>query len=451
MLNLVRNMKGYMKSKGIKFKSIIMVAIVMFAASGCTRKVSINKDDFIKQPSTTQEETSSMPKPKPSPDYTKDGGVAEYTQLEDGTYEYNGRIYTHKNIMSGIMPGTNHRSTIVALANWEYYNFDSYAQLIIENNKIDYATVMNDYKVVELYHHDNALLNGRYISEKEGDSLFIELSEGYVAFWDFENVLNEDDVEYYMSSVEPGLSYRVDCRYMIVGDIIELYTNPARPNITIVDDVTLEYNGVKYVYEENSAKEEFRVVNKTGYPQYDKLIELIVNIKDTSEYPREVYEENGICYIFGAYDTFESIGFYLVDLDGDGVEELLLGENGYKSPSGIIYMIYTIRDGELVKVCSGGERDTYMLCEGNYIMEDLSGGAAYGATAYYTFEDSKLKLKEAVVYDGYYDPDNPRFLCTESLDVATGVHITNEEAAAIHDKYQERLIEFTLFARPEYK
>lgn len=432
-------------------KSVLigMIGTMLLTTVGCTREVSLDKDSFIKQPETTEEASTSGVKPTVKPDYTKDEGAVEYTQLEDGTYEYNGVIYTHKNIMSGIMPGTNHRSTIVALANSEKYYFDIYAEDILLYNKINYSNING--VVVELHHHDNALLDGRYISEKEGDSLYIELSEGYVSFWDFENVLTEEDMEYHMSSVEPGLSYRVDCRYMIVGDSIELYTNPARPNITIVDDITLEYNGVKYVYEEYSSKEEYRVVNKTGYPQYDELIDLIINIKDTNEYPGDVYRESGICYIFGMYNTFERSGFYLVDLDGDGIEELLLGDNGVKSPNGMVYMIYTIRDGELLQVCNGGERDTYTLCEGNYIMEVLTGGAANGFTAYYTFGDSKLKLKEAVVYDGYYDSENPRFLCTESLDVATGVHITSEEATAIHDKYQKRLIEFTLFARPEFK
>lgn len=434
-------------------KSVLigMIGTMFLATMGCTREVSLDKDSFIKQPETTEEASTSGVKPTVKPDYTKDGGVVEYTQLEDGTYEYNGTIYTHKNIMSGIMPGTNHRSTLVVLDNSEWYSFDIFAQHILDNNKINYATPNNNYKVVELHHHDNALLDGRYISEKEGDSLYIELSEGYVSFWDFENVLTEEDMEYHMSSVEPGLSYRVDCRYMIVGDSIELYTNPARPNITIVDDITLEYNGVKYVYEEYSSKEEYRVVNKTGYPQYDELIDFIINIKDTNEYPAEVYRENGICYIFGMYDTFERSGFYLVDLDGDGIEELLLGDNGDGTWRGTVYMIYTIKDGLLQKVCSGGERDTYTLCEGNYIMEELTGGAANGVTAYYTFEDSELKLKEAVVYDGYYDPNNPHFLCTENLDAASGVPITGDEAVAINDKYIGLPIEFMLFVRPEYK
>lgn len=439
-----------MRNNRVNILSVTIVVGIILMAVGCTRNITTQEGGFFipAEPATSESNTTESTK---VPNYYEDDCVVEYTRLEDGTYDYKGIKYTYKHIISGIMPGNTHRSTMVVLGKGTYYDFESFSRQIIEQNKINYYTYNDEYKIVELHHHENCLQNGRYISEKEGDSIYIELSEGYVSFWDFSNVPDEDDIEYYLSSVEPKLSYRVDCRYMIVDDHIELYTNPSRPDITIIDDVTLEYNGVKYVYEENSTKEEFQVVNKTGYPQYDELIELIVNIKDTSEYPRKVYEENGICDIFGVYDTFESSGFYLVDLDGDGVEELLLGENGFKGPSGIIFMIYTIRDGELVKVCSGGERDTYMLCEGNYIMEDLSGGAAYGATAYYTFEDSKLKLKEAVVYDGYYDPDNPLFLCTERLDVATGVHITNEEAAAIHDKYQERLIEFTLFARPEYK
>lgn len=427
---------------------------IMLIASGCTREIKM--DSFIKatEVETTIEdnvheaETESVPSGGSL--YLPEGEVADYTQLEDGTWEYKGQIYNYRHIISGIMEGNKIRSTIVILDKGSYCSpFEVYANKIIEEGTIDVYTGQAGYKIVECYHHDNALLNGRYISEQDDDTLFIELDYETVTFWDFGENYGEGNVEIDSSVSMP--SYYDECKYMIVGNCIKILDDETKANIEIVDDSTLEYNGIRYVHEDSSSKEEIFVVSKTGYPQYDELIDLIVNIKDTNEYSAEVYRENGICYIFGMYDIFESSGFYLVDLNGDGVEELLLGENGNGSWRGTIYMIYTIKDGLLQMVCSGGERDTYTLCEGNYIEEEGSSGAASGLTAYYTFEDSKLKLKEAVVYDGFYDSENPLFLCTESLDVATGVHITSEEAAAIYDKYQNRLIEFTLFVRPEFR
>lgn len=443
-----------MRNKRMKLLSVTMMAAAMLLASGCTRDITTAEGGFIKktEPATTEsitEESTTVGKPD-KPDYHKDDFVAEYTQLEDGTYEYNGKKYTYKNIISGMLPGNSYRSTMVVLSESNYTNFDIYATKIFESGKVNYENP-NGYKVVELYHHDNFLQNGRYISELDGDSLFLELSEQYFTFWDFENVLDENDLEYHMSSIEPRLSYKEDCEYMIVGDSIKVYSNPSRSNIMIIDDYTLEYEGVQYVHESHSSKEVHKVVNKTGYPQYDELIELIVDINTNYEDPRQGCIDYGISYIFGSYNTYDYSGFYLLDLDGDGTEELLLGPNSEYSTIGIVYMIYTIQDGKLEMVCSGGERDTYHLCEDNYILEEGTGGAANGLEAYYRFENGKLVLVDGMVYDGWYNEDNPWYLCDESLNVETGIPITFEQVEEIRDKYTTIPIEFTLFEYPEYR
>ena len=437
-----------MKNKSAKIFSVTLIAAMIFG-TGCSRMINVDDVEFVKQTemATTEPVTAGTTK---APDYYKDDATVEYTELEDGTYEYNGRVYTHKNILSGIMPGNDHRSTMVVLGNGNYDNFEIYADKIIENGKMNYSTPNEKYKVVELHHHDNFLQNGRYISEADGDSRFIELSQQYVTFWNFENVLDEDDLEYHMSSIEPGLSYKQDCEYMIVGDSIEVYSNPSKSDIRIIDDYTLEYEGVQYVHEIGSAKEEYKVINKTGYPQYDELIELIVDINTNYEDPRQACIDYGISYIFGSYNTYDYSGFYLKDLDGDGTEELLLGSNG-NGAWRVIYMIYTIQDGKLEMVCSGGERHYYRLCVDDYIFEESSGGVASGSEAYYRFENGKLVLVEGIVLDAFYNEENPWYLCNETLDAATGVSITYEQIEAIKNKYTTIPIEFTLFEYPEFK
>lgn len=439
-----------MRNRRTKILCVTMAIAAILVGNGCTREITTNEVGFINQKEPIATESITMESTK-APDYTKDDGVAEYKELEDGTYEYRGIIYTHKNIISGMMPGNTNRSTMVVLDNNGSCFFDVYAEHIIENGKIDYPTANNNYKVVELHHHDNHLQNGRYISEKEDDSLFLELSEAYITFWDFVNTFDEDNTAYNMSSVDPRYTYKQDCQYMIIDDRIEIYCNPARSDIKIIDDNTLEYEGVRYVHENYSTKEEQTVINKTGYPQYDELIDLIVNINTNSENPQEACRSNGISYIFGAYNTYDYSGFYLQDLDGDGIEELLLGSNGSGAWRGVIYMIYTIRDGQLEKVCSGGERDIYRLCTDNYILEDGSSGAANSLEAYYRFENSKLILVDGMVYDGWYNKENPWHLCDESLDAETGTPITSEQVEAIRAKYTTIPIEFTLFENPEFR
>ena len=115
------------------------------------------------------------------------------------------------------------------------------------------------------------------------------------------------------------------------------------------------------------------------------------------------------------------------------------------------YMIYTIQDGKLEMVCSGGERDTYHLCEDNHILEEGSGGAANSIEAYYGFENGKLVLEEGIVLDGFYNEENPWFLCDEELDASKGISITYEQVEEIRSKYTTIPIEFTLFEYPEFK
>ena len=111
-------------------------------------------------------------------------------------------------------------------------------------------------------------------------------------------------------------------------------------------------------------------------------------------------------------------------------------------------MIYTIQDGKLEMVCSGGERHYYRLCVDDYIFEESSGGVASGSEAYYRFENGKLVLVEGIVLDAFYNEENPWYLCDETLDAATGVSITYEQIEAIKNKYTTIPIEFTLFEYP---
>ena len=51
-----------------------------------------------------------------------------------------------------------------------------------------------------------------------------------------------------------------------------------------------------------------------------------------------------------------------MDIDKDGIEELLLGANG-EIWDGIIYDIYTMKDGQMIHVLDGWERSRYFLCK----------------------------------------------------------------------------------------
>lgn len=149
----------------------------------------------------------------------------------------------------------------------------------------------------------------------------------------------------------------------------------------------------------------------------------------------------------GAYGTR---GYLIEDIDGNGIDELIFGENGTDPDSswdGIIFDIYTISDGELVHVLNGWERNRYFFCENGMIANEGSSGAADSNYSYFTFEGSKLQLVESVIYDEMKDPDNPWFYSTVSeYDSEHAEPISEEKAVEIREKYTYKRPVFIPFA-----
>ena len=191
----------------------------------------------------------------------------------------------------------------------------------------------------------------------------------------------------------------------------------------------------------------------TGYSEYDALIEKAQNVLiGREDYFEDEIEDNfnfSLCYIYAFYKIYESAGYTLLDLDGNGIEELIFGENGSGAWNGVIYDLYTIVDGELVHVFSGGERNRYYLCEDGSIANEGSDGAADSVDIYYTYEGTEMKLIEAVhFYNGsiYYSTENdyPGYYVEENESMAYR-EIEWEEVEEIEGKYVYSRIQFNRF------
>lgn len=135
----------------------------------------------------------------------------------------------------------------------------------------------------------------------------------------------------------------------------------------------------------------------TGYPGYDALI---AEAQDVLENFDRFTDEMGdhFSWVFYANWDYETLGYILRDLDGNGVEELIFGENGEGGWDGIVYDLYTIVDGEVVHIFDGWERNRYYLCENGCIARESDGSAFEFTFAYYAYSGAKLALIEAVIY-----------------------------------------------------
>lgn len=149
---------------------------------------------------------------------------------------------------------------------------------------------------------------------------------------------------------------------------------------------------------------------------------------------------------------FGTPGYLIKDINGDGIDELILGQNVtgselYSTWDSIIYNIYSMSDGAPVQVLNGWERNRYYLCENGIIANEGISGAGNSNYSYFTFKESKLYLVESVIYDGMRDADNPWFYSTKSVyDAEDAEPINEERATEIRKKYTYERLAFIPFA-----
>ena len=204
--------------------------------------------------------------------------------------------------------------------------------------------------------------------------------------------------------------------------------------------------GFSYTDEEISSE-----VAVTSYNSYDEIIDVITNgMKNGFTEDDEFYLDISSCF-FRNDPSYEILGYMKKDLDGDGVEELILGENAAdgSGPSegwdSIIYDIFTMKDGKVVHALDGWERNRFYLCTDGTIANEGSSGAAYSSWAFYKFEDGKAKIVESVFTDeddnmqGHWYYSNREPYQDESNE------ITEDEGMKTIEKYTYQKLEFTPF------
>lgn len=104
------------------------------------------------------------------------------------------------------------------------------------------------------------------------------------------------------------------------------------------------------------------------------------------------------------YSDLESSGYLQEDIDGDGVDELILGgvnsttsernQDAWSNYGDYIYDLFTIRNGKVLHVLSGEYRNNYYLFWGGIIVKEGSGSCMDGHNMVYRYSKGELKLIE---------------------------------------------------------
>lgn len=133
-------------------------------------------------------------------------------------------------------------------------------------------------------------------------------------------------------------------------------------------------------------------------------------------------------------------GYAYYDVNGDGIDELFIGEIAQGNMKGIIYDIYTIVDRKPTHVVSGGTRNRYFVCDNSFICNEYSGGAnETGLSVYFLTENStELFPQVSFIYNGYKNKNKPWFISygTSQTELENVSEKTFNERKKIFEKYK---------------
>ena len=105
------------------------------------------------------------------------------------------------------------------------------------------------------------------------------------------------------------------------------------------------------------------------------------------------YPELSIMYTRTA--ELNEVGYALVDLDGDGQQELIIGNAGL----GSVYDVFTISGEEAVHLFAGSDRNFYTLYQNGFMSCWWSNSAISSGYDFYQLSGSTLELVERVAMD----------------------------------------------------
>ena len=189
---------------------------------------------------------------------------------------------------------------------------------------------------------------------------------------------------------------------------------------TVADDVSVEK--VSTATTEETASEESLETSDTSekciadYNSYDELIGDIKKILDIYEaVDFDTFFDKAEQYgwftssICGSFDATDKLGYIQVDIDGDGVDELLLGTNGSEENSYDVDIdgMFTIRDGKVDSVfLDYSEREFYNLYEDGVVEFNFYCPPDPWGIEYYKYNAGNLELIEGVSGEvGYHDDE----------------------------------------------
>ena len=176
----------------------------------------------------------------------------------------------------------------------------------------------------------------------------------------------------------------------------------------------------------------------TGYAAYDALLAEISDLRRSGASEAQTDFSHDLLSV---NDYYQTPGWLLRDLDGDGIPELLLGADWGDGHS-VIFNIYRLDGAKAVRVVDGWSRSRWYLCTDGSLAHEGSDGASEGTYSYYRYENGALRHLETVIsLDGWLYSDT-----TDHYVGGKGFRpVSEDEANAVREKYTHETLPFTPF------
>lgn len=127
----------------------------------------------------------------------------------------------------------------------------------------------------------------------------------------------------------------------------------------------------------------------TGYAAYDALLAEIADLRRSGASDVQTDFSHDLLSV---NDYYQTPGWLLRDLDGDGTSELLLGAD-WGDGCGVIFNIYRLDGAKAVRVVDGWSRSKYFLCSDGTLAHEWSGGADHWGRTYLRYGETLLPIE----------------------------------------------------------
>ena len=183
----------------------------------------------------------------------------------------------------------------------------------------------------------------------------------------------------------------------------------------------------------------------TGYAAYDALLAEIADLRRSGASDVQTDFSHDLLSV---NDYYQTPGWLLRDLDGDGTSELLLGAD-WGDGCGVIFNIYRLDGAQAVRVVDGWSRSRYFLCSDGTLAHEWSGGADHWGRTYLRYGETLLPIESVFDRGGvWYHAKGLDALSLEDTQLEDRCKtIPRAEAEQIMERYtkQYEALPFTPF------